>query len=312
MGLKKIISGMLIMALLILQFSSFVIAADEDGTNETLKTTITPEAMNVQPGEEFSVTASINYLGELVALTGKINFDTEMLELKSVESNTWTLQEDGKQFINDDYEFVIDKKSEGTSSELFTMKFKAIKEGIASISLTNVTASAGNGVETSTVNEGAAITIREVPLGVEFKENCNYEKYKVSDNEQYIRKIPQGTTIADFMNQINYSSQAEVLFVDNTTTVENTETKLKTGMDLVMAKGSEIKSYTIVVEGDVDGNGIVNINDLVLVKVNFLDLNEKFNLPKLTGAKELAAELDYDDNFTINDIAKVKLAIINN
>ena len=62
--------------------------------------------------------------------------------------------------------------------------------------------------------------------------------------------------------------------------------------------------YTLVVKGDVDCNGKVTINDLAKMKLHLV------NMEKLEGTKLKAASMSGNSNLSINDIAKMKLMLL--
>lgn len=100
---------------------------------------------------------------------------------------------------------------------------------------------------------------------------------------------------------------------------ENVETKQKMvfmdkqgntlGEDSVLATGMTIKvgetlEYTLIVTGDIDEDGDITINDLAKVKLHLIESEV------LTGIYLKAADVDNDKDITINDAAQIKLVLI--
>lgn len=98
--------------------------------------------------------------------------------------------------------------------------------------------------------------------------------------------VPQGTTIAMLKKHINYAKNSNLIFYDN----KNKKTSsgnLGTGFSLEYYENSYLKSkYTIIVMGDVTGEGSVNTRDKRRLTDYLLGKLE------LTSAQKYAADLD--------------------
>jgi len=84
-----------------------------------------------------------------------------------------------------------------------------------------------------------------------------------------------------------------------------TEGAMATGYKVVLVvEGETVDSYTVVVFGDVDGDGNVNVNDIAAIRTHIASAN-------LAGANLAAANADRDDagNVNVNDIAAVRMHI---
>ena len=68
----------------------------------------------------------------------------------------------------------------------------------------------------------------------------------------------------------------------------------------------KVSSYTVSVEGDVNGDGTVDILDIVKIKNDMLGKGE------LSGAYKRAADIDNNGTLDIIDIVKTKNIILNN
>lgn len=64
--------------------------------------------------------------------------------------------------------------------------------------------------------------------------------------------------------------------------------------------GSEFKKYTVVIMGDVSGDGKIMINDIVKIR------NHLLSTSLLGGAGATAADVSGDGLIMINDIVKIR------
>ena len=111
---------------------------------------------------------------------------------------------------------------------------------------------------------------------------------------KYINKITEKQTITNL--ESNVKSNGTIEIYDGTNKVSDKNTKIKTGMKLVAKKDSETAEYILVVNGDVNGDGIINGIDLMKVSryVSGADKN-------LTGANLVAANVSDTTKDTIDD-----------
>lgn len=72
----------------------------------------------------------------------------------------------------------------------------------------------------------------------------------------------------------------------------------------IKVKVGNEKEYILVVIGDIDNDGRISINDLAKIRLHLIDLK------LLTGTELKAADVDDDSDVTINDIAQMKLILI--
>ena len=73
----------------------------------------------------------------------------------------------------------------------------------------------------------------------------------------------------------------------------------------MVIKVGETLQYTLVITGDIDGDGEITVNDLAKIKLHLIE--SKLIAPGITL---MAADVDTDNDITINDAAKVKLVLI--
>jgi len=80
---------------------------------------------------------------------------------------------------------------------------------------------------------------------------------------------------------------------------------LATGMEArVMDGNTVVKKYSIIVTGDTNGDGKMNITDMIAIKANIL----KKTL--LNGVYEDAADVNGDGKINVTDFIKIKAALL--
>ena len=124
--------------------------------------------------------------------------------------------------------------------------------------------------------------------------------FNVSGN--CISKIELGTTVAELISGIN---EKEYISVYNGTNQVTGDTRVGTGMIVkLMDENHVIKSVTVVVTGDTNGDGDVTITDMLAVKSHLL------NKSLLTDVVATAADTSGDNELTITDFIQIKAYIL--
>lgn len=120
--------------------------------------------------------------------------------------------------------------------------------------------------------------------------------YKI--DAQYISKIKGKTTVSAFKE--NVETSAEMVFKNKKGQVLNDSTNIATETTLTV--GSQ--KYTLIVRGDIDGNGLVNTMDLAKLKL--------YEAGKLKPSESIkrACDIDGDGNITNKDIEKLNLILV--
>jgi hypothetical protein len=72
----------------------------------------------------------------------------------------------------------------------------------------------------------------------------------------------------------------------------------------LMESGKVVHAWTVVVTGDVNGDGNVTVSDMLAVKAHVLNKNQ------LTGAAAEAADTNGDGNISITDFIQIKAHIL--
>lgn len=114
----------------------------------------------------------------------------------------------------------------------------------------------------------------------------------------YITEIQPNTTAKDLMENILFIDSLNVKIYDGEQEV-NEETILATGMKIIIEDEDEDFEYPIIVKGDIDKNGKVDINDLA--KINAQRLNKR-NLDEI-GL--IAGDVDNSGIIDLGDLIKM-------
>lgn len=114
--------------------------------------------------------------------------------------------------------------------------------------------------------------------------------------------ISPGTEVSTLVKTVTSNKgQASVV---NSSNKSKTTGALASGDKITISGTNEKKVYTIAVRGDVNGDGAVKINDLILVQSHIL------NKGKLTGYKLYAGDTNYDGAVKINDLIMIQSQIL--
>lgn len=196
-----------------------------------------------------------------------------------------------------------DGNAEQIDQVVFTVKFMVLEneDVTEQVTLSHIEGSTGKDKNVVKANDVVTnIVIEKVEdLPIEEKLEALPESPCVVDGE-YVKNVPLNLTVADMKNHltsttvlpINYFKHAE----DSDALVELSDTDV-IGTGTVVKVGE--KTWTIVVTTDLDGNGELTINDIVLFKLDYIGEQA------LEGVYLMAAEVDgveNDGRTSINDL----------
>lgn len=117
-----------------------------------------------------------------------------------------------------------------------------------------------------------------------------------------IARIASGITVSEFLKGINEAEYVK-LYKDGAQVSDST--KVGTGMELRLIVNEEvIQSLTIIVTGDVNGDGAISLTDMLLLKSHVLKKST------LVGAFALAADTSGDGAISITDFIQIKAQIL--
>ena len=124
----------------------------------------------------------------------------------------------------------------------------------------------------------------------------------VNQSAGSISKITIGTSVQSFRASLNEKNYVKV-YQNNQ--VVSDSVVLATGMEArVMDGNTVVKKYSIIVTGDTNGDGKMNITDMIAIKANIL----KKTL--LNGVYEDAADVNGDGKINVTDFIKIKAALL--
>jgi len=128
-------------------------------------------------------------------------------------------------------------------------------------------------------------------------------KVDIKLTASYMSGIVEKTTATSLANSINKQGPKATVKITDKDKKDKT-TALATGDIITITSGTDIKTYTIVIKGDTDGNGIIDIKDLLRVQKHIL----KSSL--LTGAFKESCDTDYNGVIDIKDLLRVQKHIL--
>ena len=118
------------------------------------------------------------------------------------------------------------------------------------------------------------------------------------DNKKYLTKISQNTIISQLKEKIETNAPIKITKGEQEITDE--KTLVGTGMDLQI--GDE--TYTLVVTGDLNGDGKIGLTDLANLKLSMIGKRE------LSTASTLAGDINGDGKKSLSDLAKLKMYLV--
>ena len=131
------------------------------------------------------------------------------------------------------------------------------------------------------------------------------ESLNVDNQNSYISKIAPNTKVSDVISKINYDSQKYDLVIkdkDNKKVSEDNLVGTNTTINLCLKNTDEtILAYTVLIYGDINGDGQIDVVDLLLLK---RQITKKINLYGIQlKASVISKETDYPD---VTDLLKLK------
>ncbi len=312
MKTKKIVTSILLMIMLLAQFS-FVSANTTRTMDVTLKSA--SEAVNLNqltPGTAFEIVVHMDNFQNIEKgmryMQAQLEYDKNILEYAGIiAQNGWELKDES--FNETNGKFIVDSNSPVTTAgDAFKMAFKVkanIQEDMSTtIHLKGIKASGGDGIILA--NDAVATINVKMLVEPDLPESITSEKYEIANG--MIAKIIPGTTVKEFMKNVTLEN------VENNTVIFTDKTGKTLGENDVIATGMAVKvgktlQFTASVLGDVDGDGQITVNDLAKVKLHYIEDT------LLTDVYLKAADVDgkMEDNkpVGVNDIARIKLVLIN-
>ena len=289
------------------------------GDSQTLTATVSPsnatfKAVSWSTSDE-SV-ATVNASGEVTAVAG----GTATITVTSDDDNTKT----------DTCIVTVEVRTTGvTLDESAIVIYEGKSETLtATVSPENATdksvawssddpgiASVADGVITG-VSEGTTV-IRAVTNDGSFEATCNVtvgaaptdaiysSVYTVNQADSQLRGVPDEITLTDMISGLDNSASDIVIRDSEGDEITDLTGFAGTGMTVqLVIDSSVVDELSIIVLGDVSGDGIINTNDWTLVRLDILDLL------KLQGDFAIASDIDGNSEINTNDWTLVRLDIL--
>lgn len=182
---------------------------------------------------------------------------------------------------------------------VFTIKFKVretiTQEQATIVEIKNIVASNGI-IDIASSDAQIKIDIK-VPNIPELPDEITSDKYTIE--EGIISRIVSNTKVSDFKANV-VTQPKEIVIKDKEGNILSDDDIIATGMSLEVGK----LKFTLIVIGDVDGNGKLGATDLAKIKLHLIETE------KLSGILLKAADINGDGKISATDLAQMKLALI--
>ena len=227
-----------------------------------------------------------------------LEYDKTKLSIESsqiVAQNGWDTPEYGNDRILTTKGSMVTEK-ETIMKMTFTVNPKA-ELGMTTIKVKN--AEAANAENDFMGKDGTIdIEIKQDKLQVNILEY----NVKQQDGNNFITNIPLGTTIKEFVKKIETNGTIEIY--KGTEKITNIDANIGTGMKIRITFNNQEAEYTVVVKGDINGDGNVKLSDLSKLKLSLVGRTI------LEGAYKEAADINGDGSIKLSDLSKMKLYLV--
>lgn len=144
---------------------------------------------------------------------------------------------------------------------------------------------------------------------LEFNTNIN-----VDEDNHFIKYIKVGTTVSKFLNNISITgTNISIEVYTSSNKLKNENDKLASGDILIISSNNEIQDkYTISVNGDSNGDGSIDLIDLVQMRKHIVGwLNPTTNEPQVkSGIYYYSLDLNKDGLVDLIDLVRVRKIIV--
>lgn len=123
--------------------------------------------------------------------------------------------------------------------------------------------------------------------------------------ESYIVGFDLGSSVQDIKGALSSFEGVTLLDFKTSSGMNASSETIATGMTFTLDIGGMDYHYTVVIKGDVDGDGMIYATDYVRIK------NHIMGKSTLQGASYLAADIDNDANIYATDYVKIRNYIMN-
>ncbi len=168
------------------------------------------------------------------------------------------------------------------------------------------------GLITPHKNGTVTITAKSKDPNVDFSAACTVtisltmaasNVYNMDYTNGFIHNVMPSTDMAAFLNNVVLPEGYTAGVYSGSSRVSSGI--IKTGMILKTSNGSgDDKNYSISVKGDLNGDGLVTISDLIYLKSHLLGIS------KLTAVLEMSGDLNDDSSVSISDFVTIKSILL--
>ena len=250
---------------------------------------VTPVQTTVSPGGAVDVTISVNNMNiggdGMKVFSGILNYDTNIFEEITAKDitglNSWEVSYNAetKKILLDRKDFIT------TDTELCKITFK-VKDGVetenAQIKITSPSTS-NNRIDIDGTEGKATISLKKLSSG----------KYEVTDDNE-IKNVLPNTKVDDLKDNLTGGENTIIKDKDGNTISSG---NIGTGATVTTPSGDV---YTVIVKGDVNGDGKVTLTDLAQLKLHMVETT------LLQEPYKSGADIDGDGSVTLTDLGKLK------
>ena len=122
----------------------------------------------------------------------------------------------------------------------------------------------------------------------------------LKNNNGYLTGFQVGSDVKTLISKINSIAPTVTVTIKNATGTQITSSTIATQMTLTLKNGSTTNTYTIVIRGDVNGDGAIKSSDYVRIK------NYIMGSVTLNAAGKLAADANNDGSIKSSDYVRIK------
>lgn len=128
--------------------------------------------------------------------------------------------------------------------------------------------------------------------------NINFNNYILSkfNSNKYLSNISSNLLVGTFKSGLALGDATVVIKDKSGNTILGNSSLVTTGATVEATAYGETNSYKIVIFGDVDGNGLLGLNDLTLIRDSILEKTP------LTGDYKLAGDIYGEGSITLNSL----------
>ena len=253
--------------------------------SDTLKYTV-----NVSYAESIKIEAeTVNSKAKIVGsgtinLTGDVTTANIVVTAQNGDVKTYTLTINREKKIEE----VIPKEDENEKdNEIVDDKKNEEKENINEETPTPIVKPIENDNEEK---------IEEVKI--DFNEVLKSSGYNYTD--KYLSKVTLGTSVNTLTSNLIKKYNTVTVNIKDKNGKAKTQGTIVTGDKVTLSSNGDTKTIEVVIYGDVDGNGLIDVVDLLYVQKHILGYT------KLTGSYLTAASVNKDNNINVVDILMIQ------